>query len=162
MIEGQWRYKCIPEDLRINLGRWKALTLQSKTNHQLQMKVWFLHPLNPIAILPILLQFLLSLILILIFQYQSIRVLGVAPNILCQILCLYHRIVGTYKAFTSHINSESIPRNVEEAHADSKWKKAIDEEMNALKKNETWDNCLFTQRKTANGMPMGFFNQIQG
>ena len=37
--------------------------------------------------------------------------------------------------FTFHINLESILKNVEEAPIGLKWKKAIDEEINALKKN---------------------------
>ena len=51
----------------------------------------------------------------------------------------YHRIVETYKAFTSYINQESIPKNGEEAFADPNQKEAINEEMDALKKNETGD-----------------------
>ena len=39
----------------------------------------------------------------------------------------------------SLINSKAIPKNVEEALVDPKWKKAIDEEANVLKKNETRD-----------------------
>ncbi|KAL6342410.1 hypothetical protein AAG906_009083 [Vitis piasezkii] len=34
------------EVFEINLGWWKAPILQRKTNHQLQMKIWFLYLLN--------------------------------------------------------------------------------------------------------------------
>lgn len=52
--------------------------------------------------------------------------------------------------FTFHINLESILKNVEEAPIGLKWKKAIDEEINALKKN--WGYCGFTQRKALDEM----------
>lgn len=55
--------------------------------------------------------------------------------------------MGTYKEFTSHKNLESILRNVGEALVDSKWKNAIEEEMNALTKNENWDIVDLPKRK---------------
>ncbi|RVW39006.1 putative ribonuclease H protein [Vitis vinifera] len=58
-----------------------------------------------------------------------------------------NRIMGTYKEFTSHKNLESILRNVGEALVDSKWKNAIEEEMNALTKNENWDIVDLPKRK---------------
>nr|GEV91606.1 putative ribonuclease H-like domain-containing protein [Tanacetum cinerariifolium] len=43
------------------------------------------------------------------------------------------------KAFTASLYSEEIPSNMEQALNSVKWKKAMDDEMEALKKSETWD-----------------------
>ncbi|RVW17646.1 Retrovirus-related Pol polyprotein from transposon RE1 [Vitis vinifera] len=48
---------------------------------------------------------------------------------------IYHQ----YKASTTHFSSDSVPKNVKEALSDPRWKEAINEEMKALSKNETWD-----------------------
>ena len=52
-------------------------------------------------------------------------------------------------AFNTSLYSNQIPRSVEEALQDPKWKKAIDEEISALVKNETWEKCeLHKGKKT--------------
>lgn len=46
------------------------------------------------------------------------------------------------KSFTCTVNqlsSVSIPRNLQEALLDQQWKKAMDEEMDALQRNSTWE-----------------------
>jgi len=44
-----------------------------------------------------------------------------------------------YRAFTSKITNLFVPRNIEEALDDPNWKLAVLDELNALKKNETWE-----------------------
>jgi hypothetical protein len=39
----------------------------------------------------------------------------------------------------SKLSSVSVPRNLQEALSDPKWKTAMQEEMKALHKNKTWD-----------------------
>ena len=51
----------------------------------------------------------------------------------------YHRMNNSYKTFTTNLNSSSVPKNIQEALVDPKWKEAIDEEMKALYKNDMWD-----------------------
>ncbi|RVW98030.1 Retrovirus-related Pol polyprotein from transposon RE2 [Vitis vinifera] len=46
---------------------------------------------------------------------------------------------NSYKTFTTNLNSSSVPKNIQEALVDPKWKEAIDEEMKALYKNDMWD-----------------------
>ena len=60
-------------------------------------------------------------------------------NILCQNFYRINRICHQYKASTTHFSSDSVPKNVKEALSDPRWKEAINEEMKALSKNETWD-----------------------
>ena len=40
-------------------------------------------------------------------------------------------------AFNASLNSNDVPKNVEEAIRDPKWKKAMEKEMFAFDKNET-------------------------
>nr|GEW39575.1 putative RNA-directed DNA polymerase [Tanacetum cinerariifolium] len=51
------------------------------------------------------------------------------------------------KAFTVSLYSEEIPSSFEQALKSEKWKKAMDDEMKALKKNKTWDQCALPQGK---------------
>ena len=44
-------------------------------------------------------------------------------------------------AFDTALYSYDVPKNVEEALQDPKWKKAMEEEISALDKNETWEKC---------------------
>nr|GFD61913.1 putative reverse transcriptase, RNA-dependent DNA polymerase [Tanacetum cinerariifolium] len=46
------------------------------------------------------------------------------------------------KAFAVRLCSEEIPSSFEQA------KKAMDDEMKALKKNKTWDQCALSQGKS--------------
>ena len=54
-------------------------------------------------------------------------------------------------AFNTSLCSNKIPRNVEEALQDPKWKKAMEEEISALMKNETWKNCELPKGKKTIG-----------
>nr|CAD1835548.1 unnamed protein product [Ananas comosus var. bracteatus] len=51
----------------------------------------------------------------------------------------YASLSPSYRAFVSSLSSMSIPHNWKEALIDPKWKGAMDEEMRALKKNNTWE-----------------------
>lgn len=49
----------------------------------------------------------------------------------------YQKIDLEYKTFVANLSNETILRNVEEALKDPKWKEAINEEIKALRKNNT-------------------------
>ena len=45
------------------------------------------------------------------------------------------------RRFEASLFSTKIPKSVEEAQNDQKWKQAMDAEMSALEKNGTWEKC---------------------
>ncbi|RVW12310.1 Retrovirus-related Pol polyprotein from transposon TNT 1-94 [Vitis vinifera] len=51
----------------------------------------------------------------------------------------YSNLSNNYRAFTTNISKLVIPRNIQEALDEPGWKLAMFEEMNALKKNGTWE-----------------------
>ncbi|RVX15996.1 Copia protein [Vitis vinifera] len=51
----------------------------------------------------------------------------------------YSNLSDNYKAFTTNISKLVVPRNIQEALDEPSWKLAVFEEMNALKKNGTWE-----------------------
>jgi len=51
----------------------------------------------------------------------------------------YEKLSPKYKAFVSTLSNIQIPKNIQEALAQSEWKKAILEEIHALEKNNTWE-----------------------
>ena len=51
----------------------------------------------------------------------------------------FENLSSSYQAFVSRLSSIKIPKSVQEALSDENWKKAMLEEMNALKKNNTWE-----------------------
>ena len=51
----------------------------------------------------------------------------------------YSALSPTFRAFTSSLDTEKIPKDVQEAMKNPKWRKAVLEEMHALEKNETRD-----------------------
>ena len=51
----------------------------------------------------------------------------------------FENLSSSYRAFVSRLSSIKIPKSVQEALSDENWKKAMLEEMNALKKNNTWE-----------------------
>nr|GEV09158.1 putative RNA-directed DNA polymerase [Tanacetum cinerariifolium] len=55
------------------------------------------------------------------------------------------------KAFAVRLCSEEIPSSFKQALKSKKWKKAMDDEMKALKKNKTWDQCALPQGKNPVG-----------
>ncbi|KAK1422393.1 hypothetical protein QVD17_25482 [Tagetes erecta] len=51
------------------------------------------------------------------------------------------------KAFVSSLYSEQIPTTLEEALNTKRWKDAMEVEMDALKKNDTWEKCVLPPGK---------------
>ncbi|RVX10349.1 Retrovirus-related Pol polyprotein from transposon RE1 [Vitis vinifera] len=51
----------------------------------------------------------------------------------------YSNLSDNYRAFTTNISKLVVPRNIQEALDEPSWKLAVFEEMNALKKNDTWE-----------------------
>ncbi|XP_071740424.1 uncharacterized mitochondrial protein AtMg00820-like [Rutidosis leptorrhynchoides] len=49
--------------------------------------------------------------------------------------------------FNSALYSEEIPASVDQAMKSEKWKKAMEEEMEALQKSDTWEKCVIPQGK---------------
>jgi len=50
-----------------------------------------------------------------------------------------HHLSSPYHSFVPKLSFESVPRNLQEALSDPKWRIAMHEEMEALHKNKTWD-----------------------
>jgi hypothetical protein len=50
-----------------------------------------------------------------------------------------HNMSESNKSFANQLSVISIPNSVQDALADPKWKASMNEEMNSLQKNETWD-----------------------
>ncbi|XP_071687490.1 uncharacterized protein [Rutidosis leptorrhynchoides] len=44
--------------------------------------------------------------------------------------------------FNSALYSEEVPTTIDQAMKSGKWRKAMEEEIEALKKNDTWDKCV--------------------
>ena len=51
----------------------------------------------------------------------------------------YKNLSSSYRAFTTSLNEIQIPRNIQEALNQPEWKMAVMEEIDALKRNKTWD-----------------------
>ncbi|RVW83133.1 F-actin-capping protein subunit alpha [Vitis vinifera] len=56
-----------------------------------------------------------------------------------------------YKIFVANLSNETISKNVEEALKDPKWKEAINEEIKALWKNNTWEVANLPKGKNTVG-----------
>lgn len=64
---------------------------------------------------------------------------------------VFYKNLSPFFAFTSHLSSVEIPKNVQEALQVPEWKKAISEEMRALEKNHTWEVMVLPKGKTTVG-----------
>ena len=51
----------------------------------------------------------------------------------------YNNLSDNYRSFTTNISKLVVPRNIHEALDEPSWKLVVFEEMNALKKNGTWE-----------------------
>lgn len=51
----------------------------------------------------------------------------------------YHRLSKAYASFVDQLSVVPIPNNVQEASKDSRWVAAMNEEMQSLQKNSTWE-----------------------
>ena len=54
-------------------------------------------------------------------------------------------------AFNTSLYSCSLPKSTDDALRDPKWKKAMEEEILALKRNETWERCILPKEKRVVG-----------
>ena len=63
----------------------------------------------------------------------------------------YSRLSPQFKAFTTTMDGVAIPRSIQEALSDPKWKEAVMEEMKALDNNNTWDRVDFPKNKKITG-----------
>lgn len=50
-----------------------------------------------------------------------------------------HRLGNSHASLVEELSTVTIPNNVHEAMNDTKWKKAMNEEMEALQKNNMWE-----------------------
>ena len=57
----------------------------------------------------------------------------------------------TAMAFNTYLCSSHIPKKVEEALRDPKWKREIEKEFSALYRNETWVKCELSKGKKTVG-----------
>nr|GFB52670.1 putative reverse transcriptase, RNA-dependent DNA polymerase [Tanacetum cinerariifolium] len=51
------------------------------------------------------------------------------------------------KAFSASLYSEETPSSVEQALKSEEWKNAMDVEIDALMRNETWEKCVLPHGK---------------
>ena len=65
----------------------------------------------------------------------------------------------TAVAFNTSLYSSSIPRNTEEAHQNPKWQRAMEDEIAALKKNNTLEKCVLPKGKKTVGRKWVFSNK---
>ena len=63
----------------------------------------------------------------------------------------YNRFSQCSKVYVSNLINEKIPRTNEEALTDNRWKSAINEEINALENNQTWEIIDKQQNKKSVG-----------
>ena len=68
-------------------------------------------------------------------------------------------ISNNYRAFTINISKLVVPRNIQEALDEPSWKLAVFEEMNALKKNGTWEAINLPREKKSYRVQMGVYNK---
>ena len=61
------------------------------------------------------------------------------------------RLSKSYESFVNQISAVSVPNKVQDALGDPKWRKAMDEEMEALQKNNTWELVSLPHEKKAVG-----------
>ncbi|CAA7396036.1 unnamed protein product [Spirodela intermedia] len=70
---------------------------------------------------------------------KPIRECTKTPLYLAANFMSYHRLSSPYQSFLASIDTTTIPKNLSEALSNPKWKQAMDDEMIALAKNQTWD-----------------------
>jgi hypothetical protein len=71
----------------------------------------------------------------------------------------YQHLSPSYRSFVSKLSSVSIPRNLQEALSDPKWRTAMQEEMKALHKNKTWDLVKLPNEEEGCWMQVGVHYQ---
>ena len=73
----------------------------------------------------------------------------------------YDKLGTEYKTFLTLLGDITIPTRVEEALQDPGWRAAMDEEMRALKKNDTWEIVTLPRGKKAVGCRWVFTPKFQ-
>ncbi|KAE8656802.1 ATP-dependent zinc metalloprotease FTSH 3 [Hibiscus syriacus] len=63
----------------------------------------------------------------------------------------YNSLMPSFQAFTANLDKEHVPTSIAEALKDSKWRRAVEEEICALEKNATWTVTDLPQGKKAVG-----------
>ena len=63
----------------------------------------------------------------------------------------HQHLSSPYRSFVSKLSSLFVPRNLQEALGDPKWRTAMPEEMKALHKNKTWDLVKLPNEKKVVG-----------
>ena len=63
----------------------------------------------------------------------------------------YHRLSSSFSVFTSHLSSIEIPKNVQEAFGDPRWKATVVEKVKALEKNGTSELVTLPKGKRTMG-----------
>ena len=71
----------------------------------------------------------------------------------------YSNLFDNYRVFTTNISKLVVPRNIQEALDEPSWKLAVFEEMNALKKNGTWEVVDLPREKKSCRVQMGVYNK---
>ena len=59
----------------------------------------------------------------------------------------YGNFSPKYRAFTTEISKFVIPRSIKEALDDQNWRSIVFEEMEALRKNDSWDVVKLPREK---------------
>ena len=65
------------------------------------------------------------------------------------------------RAFIARLDCAEIPKNIQGAMGDPKWKAVVMEEMKALVGNHTWDIVKLPLDKRTVGCKMGVYHQAQ-
>ncbi|XP_022030480.1 uncharacterized mitochondrial protein AtMg00820-like [Helianthus annuus] len=60
-------------------------------------------------------------------------------------------VLGSAKAFVTSLYSEQIPTSVKEAQGKKNWREAMETEMHALVKHNTWEKCILPKGKKTVG-----------
>jgi hypothetical protein len=71
----------------------------------------------------------------------------------------YQHLSLLYRSFVSKLSSVSIPQNLQEAISDPKCRKAIQKEMIAIHKNNTWELVKLPSGKKAVWMQMSVYSE---
>ena len=71
----------------------------------------------------------------------------------------YSNLSDNYKVFTTNISKLVVPRNIQETLDEPSWKLVVFEEMNALKKNDTWEVVDLPKEKKNCRVQMGVYNK---
>ncbi|KAE8728996.1 putative cellulose synthase A catalytic subunit 8 [Hibiscus syriacus] len=66
----------------------------------------------------------------------------------------YNSLMHSFQAFTTTLDKEHVPTSIDKALKDSKWRRAIEEEICALEKNATWIVTDLPQGKKSIDTPM--------